>query len=218
MPLNPKKSVELCLLVERNNSKEWRRVRCRAHLIAKYRRKLASGGVVLGYSVEPIESLEACRQYTLPDFSQCDKSMGNAEKRRKRAKRKAKESRANKHSTPSPFPYSDVTYGNDGYADNVIFEQEMDITDEVEAFFKTLPPFTLEFEALPSIKRFIEAQGDTPSHDMMIHTQELTALFAHWSDGAPLYTSSIMDMAENMGTHPAFLAAYCRDEPALSSN
>ncbi len=61
MPLNPKKSVELCLLVERNNSKEWRRVRCRAHLIAKYRRKLASGGVVLGYSVEPIESLEACR-------------------------------------------------------------------------------------------------------------------------------------------------------------
>jgi len=61
MSLNPKRSVELCLLVEQNNSKEWRRVHCRAQFVSKYRRKLASGGVVLGYSVEPIESLEGCR-------------------------------------------------------------------------------------------------------------------------------------------------------------
>jgi hypothetical protein len=130
--------------------------------------------------------------------------MGNPDKRRKRSKIKAKASRTNKNPSLNNHDFNQLDV--------------LELTEEIESFFKTLPPFTPECKAVPLIKRFIEAQGNTPSYDVINHVRELLALFAHWSDGLPLYYSSIEDLIIILGESPEFAIAFKQSEQNILIN
>jgi hypothetical protein len=134
--------------------------------------------------------------------------MGNPDKRRKRSKTKAKANRANKNPSSNDHNFESIDFSH-------INEHELDeleLTEEIEAFFKTLPPFTPECKAVPLIKQFVEVQGNTPSDDVINHVRELLALFAHWSDGVPLHYPSIEDLIITFGESAEFEMAFKQSE------
>ena len=58
--MKPSQPVALYLLVERNHSKELRRIPCLAKDVNKHKAKYARNWTVLGLSVEPIELSDHC--------------------------------------------------------------------------------------------------------------------------------------------------------------
>ncbi|MCW8335313.1 hypothetical protein [Vibrio paucivorans] len=121
--------------------------------------------------------------------------MGNSEKRKKRAKSKAKAVRVQKNT----FNFQS---GHTSFR-----EEPMEIDDDLLSFFRTLPLAKQDYKAVPALKRFVEQQGDTPDGEVSDHVKELFALFIHWCDNTPMYPFSVMTLAMDLELDPDFHAA-----------